>query len=354
MTSRLAVTVALVVVVAVAPATALAQSDGSCSFPVEQTDATGETVRVAEEPESVVTLNPSAAQAMFEIGAWDKMIGATRHAANLEGFEDIENVSGAGETINNEAVVGLEPDLVLAPNTVQNDTVSTLRSANLTIYRFREARSIDDVKAKTRLIGRLTGECEGAQATVEWMDERLAVVDEATADADRPTAIYVFFGYTAGEETFISELIERAGATNGAAAAGIRSYKPINEEVLVSQDPDWLILNTDSPDVPDGAGYNSTTAVREDQIVVVDTNYLNRPGPRVVYAVEEMVKAFHPEAYAEANATETPTAELTTPAPSTPTNTDTPTTEGSDGPGFGPVVALVALVAASLLARGNP
>jgi len=354
MTGRLTAAVALVVLAAVVPAAGLAQTDGECSFPLERADATGETVRVAEEPQRVVTLNPSAAQTMWEIGAWEKVVGATKHAANLEGFDGIENVSGAGETINNEEVVGLEPDLVLAPNTVQNDTVRTLRSTNLTIYRFRQAQSIDDIEAKTRLIGRLTGECRGAADTVEWMDERLAVVDEAAAGAEPPTAIYVFFGYTAGNGTFIHTLIERAGATNGAATAGIQGYQQINEEILLSQDPEWLILNTDWTDVPDSAGYQDTTAVQEDQIVVVNTNHLNRPGPRVVHAVENMAEAFHPEAYSAANATQTPAPETTAGDTSTPTDTGAPTTEGGDGPGFGPVVALVALLAAALIARRRP
>lgn len=354
MTSGRTVIVALVVLAALAPATSLAQSDGSCSFPLQRTDASGETVRVAENPERVVTLNPSAAQTMAEIGAWDRMVGATKHAANLQGFRDIENVSGAGETINNEEVVGLEPDLVLAPNTVQNDTVRALRSANVTIYRFRQAQSIDDVTGKIRVIGQLTGECQGAADTIEWMQQRLAVVDEATAAADRPTAVYVFFGYSAGDGTFINGLIERAGATNGAAAS-IDGYQQLSEEVLLEVDPDWLILNTDWTDLPDTAGYNRISAVQEDQIVVVNTNHLNRPGPRVVYAVETMAKAFHPDAYAAANATGTPDPEtITTASTSTATETATPTTEGADGRGFGIVVALLALLTGSLAAHGQP
>jgi iron complex transport system substrate-binding protein len=304
-------------------------------------------VTVSEEPDRVVTLNPSAAQTMYEIGAWEKMVGATKHASNIAGFEDIQNISGAGQTISNEEVVGLEPDLVLAPNTIQNDTVRTLRGTDLTIYRFHEAKSIADIKEKTELIGGMVGHCDGATETVAWMDERLAVVDEATDGADRPSAIYAFFGFTAGENTFIHTLIERAGAENAAATADIEGYKEIQQEILVGQQIDWLILNTDWTEVPNTPGYNATTAVQEDQIVVVNTNHLNRPGPRVVYAVEKMAKAFHPDAYAAANGTGTP-GPTTAPPTTTPPETATP---GADGPGFTPVVAVVALLAAALLAR---
>ena len=342
--------VGLLVAAAIAPAAGVAQSDASCEFPFERTDATGTQVAVQEEPERVVTLSPSAAQTMWEIGAREKVVGASKFAAYLEGYEAVENVSGAGRAINSEEVLALEPDLVLAPNIVQNETVRALRGANLTVYRFHDAESIADVKAKTRLIGRLTGECAGAGETVDWMDERLAVVDEATAGADRPTALYVFFGYTAGSETFIHEMIERAGAENGAAAAEIEGFAQISEEVVVDQNPDWLLLNSDAPQVPTGPEYNATTAVQADQVVVLDRNYISQPAPRIVYPIERMAKAFHPEAYAAANATETPTTTQapTTTGAATPTDTVTP---GANGPGFGPLAAVLAIAALALLAR---
>jgi iron complex transport system substrate-binding protein len=91
---------------AVVPATAVAQSN-ECSFPVERADATGTEVTIAEEPasESVVTLNPSAAQTMWEIGAQETVVGVTKHAMNLPGAESKTNISSNEQTISNEEVV---------------------------------------------------------------------------------------------------------------------------------------------------------------------------------------------------------------------------------------------------------
>lgn len=361
--------VALLLLAATTPATAAAQDGASnCQFPVERTDATGTTVTVESEPQRVVTLNPSAAQTLWEMGTRDKVVGVTKHAMNLDGAQAKRNVSGAGETINNEEVVALEPDLVLAPNTVSNDTVSKLRGTGLTIYRFHEAKSIRDIYAKTRLIGELTGECAAAEETVSRMQSRLAVVDEATDGRDRPDAIYEFYGYTAGNETFIHEIVERAGANNVAADAGITGYQQISAEVLVQQDPEWVVLNSDDDQVPDTEAFNGTTAVENDQVVVVDKNHLNRPAPRVVLAVTKLTKAFHPEAYAAANesatrtgtdaASESATGSATESATDSATEasadgeaTETPTATGGSGPGFTAIGALLALVCAGVVAR---
>lgn len=133
-------------------------------------------------------------------------------------------------------------------------------------------------------------------------------------------------------------------------------------EVIVTEDPEWLILNEGLPkSALQMYAYNHTTAVREGQIIRVNPNYANQPAPRVVLAVETITKALHPEAFAAANTTPTPdtsdtgeaTASPTTPA-ETPTETTTaPAAETTESPGqsgFGIFAALAALFG-GLLAR---
>lgn len=324
-----------------------------CTFPFTETDATGETVTVSAEPTRIVSLGPSTAQTLWEIGARDKVVGVSKYAGYLEGAASKENVSGSGQTfVVAEKVVALEPALVLAPNIITNDTVGTLRNAGLTVYRFEAASSLEDVITKTALIGRLSGECEGATDTIDWMEAEIATVRTAVEGEPRPLALYTFHGYTAGDGTFIHEIITTAGAENMAAAVGITGYGQLNQEVVVQQNPDWIVLNSDAPRVPATAAYNGTTAVQRDQIVVLDENYISQPAPRIVYSIRKLAKAFHPDAYAAANATATPTATPTASPhpPITPTSSPVPTTTESPGqPGFGLVSLLGALVVLLLL-----
>jgi iron complex transport system substrate-binding protein len=327
---------------------------GTCGFPVTVTDATGTQVQVEDRPERIVSLSPSAAQTLWEIGARDRVVGLTQYATYLEGADTRTNVSGAGQSlISTEQVVGTNPDLVLAPNVVPNETVTALRDAGLTVYKTGFAGNLRDVADKTRLYGRLVGSCESANATADRMESELATVEEAVAGEDRPRVLYTFFGFTAGEGTFIDEIITTAGGENVAATANVTGYQQISPETVVAQDPEWLVLNTDSPQVPRNDAYNSTTAVEEGNVVVLNTNYLNQPAPRVIRPVRTLARTFHPEAYAQANTTATPTATPTaSPTPGTTTQAvdDTPATTTST-PGFGVTVALLSLLGAALLAR---
>ncbi len=288
--------------VAGAGGAAPAQTAGECTFPLEVTDATGTEVTIEEEPESVVTLNPSAAQMLWEIGAEEKATGVTKHAMNLDGAGERTNISAAGETISPEIVADVGPDLVLAPSStvVDEEIVEVLREAGLTVYMYPSAESIDEVRERTLLTGQLVGECAGAEETVEWMDREIGIVRDAVEDEPKPDALYVFFGFTAGEETFIHEILETAGANNVAGDMGIAEYQQPNAESVAVENPDWIVLNTDSPEVPEGEGYGETTAIQENQTVTININYLNRPAPRIVYAIRQLTETFHPEAYEEA------------------------------------------------------
>ncbi|WP_458206438.1 PGF-CTERM-anchored ABC transporter substrate-binding protein [Haladaptatus sp. NG-SE-30] len=332
----------------------------TCSFPVTKTDATGTDVTIEKEPQKIVTLSPSAAQTMWEIGGKDKVVGVTKYATYLEGAGAKANVSGAGMTaVVPEKVVAQEPDLVLAPNVIPDQTVQKLRNAGLTVYKFREAKSIEDIYAKTELTGQLTGECQGAAETVSWMKDRVNTVEKAVEGEDSPKVLYAMSGgFTAGNGTFVNTIIQTAGGTNVAAEAGIQGYKQISSEVVVQQQPAWLILSAGAK-VPDA--YSDTPAAKKNQTVTLNPNYISQPAPRIVYSITKLAKTLHPDAYAEANATSTTTEATattqtntgetaTTTAESSTTETTTVSDSGGQ-PGFGTPAAIVALVLVSLLAR---
>ncbi|MFC7134418.1 MULTISPECIES: PGF-CTERM-anchored ABC transporter substrate-binding protein [Salinibaculum] len=363
--------IAVLVVVAlalagVAPAAASHGTGTECSFQVTATDASGTEVTVDQAPSSVVVLQPSAAQTMWEIGAQDKVVGMPKNpfTSYLNGTEGKTDVVGEQSTVLQSRVVDLDPDLVLAPNITNADTVRSLRDAGLTVYFFEDAKSLEDVYQKTLLTGHLVGACEGADSRTDAMRSEAEEVRNAVAGEERPKVLYALGGgYTAGEGTFVHELITAAGGENIAATAGISSYKPISNEVVVQQNPDWIVI-PEGRQLPAGEAVNSTTAIQEGQVLRVNPNYLNQAGPLNTIPLQRMAEAFHPDAFA-ADATPTATATGSSSTGDTATATDaggagetvTPTddsateTPGANGPGFTAVVALVAALVVAVLAR---
>ena len=354
----------------------VAQEDLTCEYPVTETDATGTEVTVDAEPERVVTLGGSATQTMWELGASEKVVGVSQFATYLDGAEDREVVTaGNPAQVDVEAVLTLEPDLVLVANIYTNDTVEQLRDAGLTAYRAEAAGSLTAVAEKTETIGRLTGECESARETVEQLNERIDTVRQAVEGADEPRVLWgTGSGYSAGPNTFIGEAIDVAGGHNIAADANSSSpYPQLSEEFVAEQDPEFVVVGVPAAQldagkaalIPEDSVVRNTTAYERGNVVAVNVNHISQPAPRVVEAVTKMAQAFHPDAYAAANETTTTTAATTEATATTTESTTTAATtttaadggDGSDGssggsvPGFGVATALVALVGAALLAR---
>ncbi|SDM15000.1 iron complex transport system substrate-binding protein [Halogranum gelatinilyticum] len=351
---------------ATAAASASVQEQTQCSFPFTATDATGTEITVDERPERVTTLNPSAAQTMWEIGGREQVVGLSQFALYLDGAESRQNVSAAGFGVNNEKVVGTDPDLVLAPNSISNETVLALRDAGLTVFRFESATSIEAIEAKTTLTGQLTGNCAGAAEANAWMTQNVDAAQTAVEGAERPRVIYPLGGgFVAGDETFIDAMITASGGSNVVADFGLAGYPELSDEEVIESGPEVVLISTPGgAAILDSEPYASTPAAENNRTVYVERNYLNQPAPRsVVYAVGNMTAGFHPDAYGGAQfvtraevaasmetdePTET-TQTTTTPAPVD----DTPATaEPTDAtsPGFGVAAAVLALVATTLLA----
>lgn len=358
--------VATGVIVPVVAGTQLVSRDGStavpdCSFPVTRTDATGVAVTVDTEPERVVVLAPSAAQVLWDIGARETVVGmpVNQYTAYLNGSEARTNIVTQQGQPNLEQIVALSPDLVIAPNVVDNATIAQLRDAGLTVYKAGFEKSLDDIYTKTEVYGQLVGECEGAQQVVAEMKANISAIRAAVGTRDRPRVLYYFFNFTAGDETFIHEVVETAGGDNIAANAGITGYRQLNPEVVVERDPMWIVIPSDAQ-LPQREPYTNTTAVQTNQTIVVNTNYISQPGPRVVIPMRKMAERFHPEGFPATPAPRvTPPSTARTETEGTPqpdeasvtptsTATETPTARG---PGFGLAVAAGAVVLGGLLAR---
>ncbi|MFP4529777.1 MAG: PGF-CTERM-anchored ABC transporter substrate-binding protein [Halodesulfurarchaeum sp.] len=314
-------------------------------FPLTVTDATGEEVTIEEPPERVVTLAPSAAQTMYEIGAQEKVVGISDRGTYLDWDEEKAIISNDDGAVSTEEVVAQEPDIVLAPDIIGDDKVEQLREAGLTVYNFESATSMDDVVEKTRLTGELVGSADDANALADEMEESLEIVRTAVEDEERPTALYLLGGeYTAGDETFINSVIETAGGTN-IAANHFSGYAQISSEIVANESPEYILVSTEAPEViPDEDAYNNTAAVQNDQIIEINANYLNQPAPRTIQVVEDLASTWHPDAYesaVESFAEETTADDANTTAVTTETET----------PGFGPILALLAIVGAAVRLR---
>jgi iron complex transport system substrate-binding protein len=164
-----------------------------------------------------------------------------------------------------------------------------------------EPADLDEVFSGMLLIGTITDVSPQAQQAVCELQTRVDAVAEAVAGASRPRVFFELSPdlYTAGPGSYIDDLIARAGGENVAASAA-EMWPQLSAEALVSANPDVILLadheaGITAEHVAARPGWQDMNAVARGRIVLLESDLVARPGPRVVDGLEAIAAALHPD-----------------------------------------------------------
>ncbi|RMH37926.1 MAG: ABC transporter substrate-binding protein, partial [Nitrospirae bacterium] len=193
-------------------------------------DDLGRKLYVAEPPKRIVSLAPSVTEILFAIGLNEEIVGVTEFCDYPPAAQDKPKVGYARPNL--EALVALEPDLVIAPQSfLRTDLLAKLEQLKIPTV-ILNPKSLEDILAHIRLIGRIVGRQAEALQVTEAMRGRMRTLSSRLAGLQRPRVLYVLNSQpliTVGPGSFIQQLIELAGGDNIAADAHA-PYPRINME----------------------------------------------------------------------------------------------------------------------------
>lgn len=272
------------------------------TYPLTLTGTDENTVTLESEPERIVSMGPNMTEILYAIGAGDKLVGRTDYCDYPEEVSEVESV-GTIYNADIEALLSLEPDLVLASTHFSEDSIAQLEDAGVPVLYLYDEEDMEGVYGMIELIGEAVNCVSQAEAVVEEMQEKLSFVAERLEAEEENPAVYYVVGYgeygdyTAGGDTFINGILTAAGAENVAADVEGWSY---SVETLLEQDPDYIVLPAYAyDDFCSLEPYTELTAVKEGRVYAVDNNMLDRQGPRNADAVVELAQLLHPDVFPE-------------------------------------------------------
>jgi len=274
------------------------------------TDGLGREVKLNEPAQRVVSLAPSNTEILFAIGADSQVVGRDEFSDYPEEAKSIASVGGSFGEYSSEAILALEPDLVLAAEINPPELVKQLEDLGLTVYYLKNPLTLEEMYGNLEIVAQLTGHQDETSALVESLKARVATVDEKVATiTDKPVVFYEIDAsdaskpYTYGPGTFGDLLITRAGGVNFSVAAGITDpYPQVSLEQVVATNPAMIVLGdsmwgTTPESVQARAGWDVLDAVKNNQIFPFDDNLVSRPGPRLVDGLEQLAKLLHPDLF---------------------------------------------------------
>jgi len=250
--------------------------------------------RLQIPPRRIVALAPSAAEILFALGAGPSVVGVSDFAADLPDAAGKTRVGGFAPDL--ERVVSLAPDLVVvSKDGTDRAAFEKLEALGLPVV-VTVGTTLDGVLEDVIRVGHALGEDERAAALVAALTKRIAAAEALGRARPRQRAVALIWPdppVVAGEGTFVGDVLSRAGFSN-VVPKSAGDWPRVSFETLASWNPDLVVR----PDTRENAAafarafadarWRLVPAVRAGRVVVLPGDLLERPGPRLVEALERL------------------------------------------------------------------
>lgn len=254
-------------------------------------DERGVQVTLAAPPQRIVSLLPSLTETVCALGACQRLVGVDRYSNFPAAVRALPQVGG-GLDPNIEAIVALQPDLVLL--SVSSRAAERLEALGLKVAAL-DTKSHADVR---RVLGQVDTLLGTHAAPRVWQAIEAGIAEAARSLPPAARGLRVYFEvsrgpYAAGEASFIGETLARLGARN-VVPASLGPFPKLNPEYVVRADPDVIMIgNRSMQAMAPYPGWQRIKAVREQRICVFpneEAETIVRPGPRMAEAAWLMAR----------------------------------------------------------------
>ena len=287
---------------------ALLMFTGCGSKTVTMKDMEGTEFTVPKKIERIVSTAPSNTEILIGLGLGDKIVGVDKYSADVKGLNpDIPKIDFRNPDA--EAILALKPDIIIASGhnrEGKEDPFKVLKDAGIPVVYIPTSESMDGIYEDINFLAKLTGtEAEGNKMVDSMKSEvnKIKAIGETIKDKK---TVYFEIGsgsklYSFGNDTFLNSLLNIVGAEN--IFANEKGWISPSEEAVIKANPDVILTNESYIEnatdlIAERPGWNTITAVKDNQIFLVDNNASSRGSQYVINALKQMAKDIYPEQYA--------------------------------------------------------
>lgn len=268
------------------------------------TDDCGAVITFSAVPRKVISLAPSLTEMIFSLGAGDKLAGNTVYCTYPPEAKSIVKV-GDLITVDYEKILSLKPDLILiSVEGNVKDTYNRLKELGFRVM-VSNPRNFEGIKKTYSQLGTVLDKKRSADSAIYSWNKRYALIRQKLQNQQRPSGMFIV-GLNplmlAGKNTFINEILSSAGINNIANDQPV-NYPLFSREEILLRNPDYIITtghaSGDARQIRTNyREWSTVSAVKNNNIILVDEDRFLRPGPRFMDALEEL----YGKLYADKNA----------------------------------------------------
>ena len=282
------------------------------------TDRSGNPITVPEKAESIISMAPSTTRILIDLGLAENIVACDTYSFGSYGSELTADIPQFDMmTPDQEQIIALGADIIFTTGMSASqgtDVFAAVRESGACVADIPSSASLKDIEDDILFIGACVGKSTEAEAIVDDMQEKIDAFSEigsSIPEEEKKTVLFELYTpsadnpviYTAGNGTYINEMLELIGAVN-VAASGTDQWPALSEEAAVAADPD-VILTADmyTPDVINTiltmSCWENVTAVKNQDIYQLSSDDVNQPDHHVIDAMIEMAQAVYPDKYAD-------------------------------------------------------
>ena len=243
-------------------------------------DQTGRRVYLNHLPQRIISLVPSQTELLFDLGLDEKVVGITKFCIRPQQWFKTKTKIGGTKTLSLEAIDKLNPDIVLA-NREENIKQEIEALEKKYPVWISDIHNLDQALEMIQAIGTMTGSMVRAEELK--IKIRMGFASLPTSHSGVRTAYLIWRNpyMAAGNDTFINDIMERAGFDN--IFRSLTRYPEISLKDLKENNCELLLLSSE----PFPFQEKHIAEIKKDlpniRIQLVDGEMFSWYGSRLVY-----------------------------------------------------------------------
>ncbi len=255
----------------------------------------------SHSPIRIACLQPSASVILHAIGELGRVVACTRYCADVvPGIADGERVILSDSwTADANEIVAAQPDLVIAAVPYQEKAVSEILKSGSRFLGLAP-KTLADIYTDIATIAGAVGATERGEEVIAEMQRHFDEVRSRTATAERPRVFCEEWGKPIlASQPWVAELVEIAGGDfvgKPGAAVSREEVLRLDPEVIIAS---WCGAGERVPlqKIVAERGWQSSSAARTGRVFSIRDEYLNTPAPTLVFGLDALAFAIHPELF---------------------------------------------------------
>lgn len=214
----------------------------------------------------IVSLNGTVSEILCDAGLEKQIVGVDVSSTYPISLKDVPKV-GHNKKIPVEAVLALNPNIIIGTKEVPKETVEQFKQAGMRVILVDQEYSIPGSRNMIKSITDSLKLKEKGDSILKRFDQDIQLVQAFEAENPKPKVLFIYARGTGtmmvgGNNTQVAKMIQLAGGLN--VAKDFEEYKPLTPESLVNYNPDVILLfSSDLSSLGDKNGFMEVQGVKQ-------------------------------------------------------------------------------------------